>query len=111
MITRRIMLSTMFSEMAGPVDFNNQLRFRAIEIGRVFADGVLPPKFHLAALSITQQFPQLPLARVGSLAQKSGTFNWIHALHEQPLTPGPSPPSTGRGEPGKISTLKSSLAS
>ena len=57
-ITNGVVPLALFGSMTCSVNFDDQFCFEATKVGRIFAERMLPPEFHVAALSIAQQLPQ-----------------------------------------------------
>src|SRR5258705_13525103 len=81
--------------MLTAVEFDDQLRFRAVEVGDVGADGMLAAESCASECAVPKPRPQLPLRVSLRSRQTTGVLTWPLAdLRRAPAAP---PPPGARG--------------
>ncbi len=99
-------ITSFSTDMAFPVQFDNQARSGAVKVSDVPRKGRLPPELEAGEATAAKFAPEAFLGRSHIAAEFAGTLGMkmalSHGSRSCPLTPGPSPP---RGEGRKIHWL------
>ena len=67
--------------MGRAVEFDDEFRIDAIEVGDVGAEGMLAAKLHTAALAFAKELPEVVFGTVGRLSQIASEFDGVLATH------------------------------